>query len=161
MPQHPEACRGGGVSAGVPVGGAPGLEGVGWRSRQGRDGEIYIYIYILEGGGRITTQADHLHAQSPVHLEIYICVDPSAGPFGHAPWGVSPRARGDIGDTTGGRCPGACPEAQSRDFIDFQTTKSPKSHPGFQLGHPFSMVFWPCTDHPHTKNVPPSNFWHR
>ncbi|KAJ5482247.1 hypothetical protein N7475_001059 [Penicillium sp. IBT 31633x] len=58
----------------------------------------------------------------------------------------------------GGRCPGTCPEVITRDFIDFPTTKSPKSHPGFQLGHPFSMVFGSCTDPLHCKNVPPQQF---
>ena len=92
------------------------------------------------------------------HRERYIYINPYAPPKVEG-WDT-PGWRAPRG-TLGGPPPEARPKDPSRDFTNFQTAKSPKNpkcHSAFRKGGPLCMVFLSCTDHPHTKIVPRSNF---
>jgi hypothetical protein len=91
---------------------------------------------------------------------------PPWGKYRDFNWGVAGFGRGPfLGAGSAGELlqgegspPKPCPKGLSHDFITSKTTKSPKCHPGFGKSGPLCMVFLSCTDHPHTKIAPRSNF---
>ncbi len=119
----------------------------GWAGDLDRAGMV-IYIHSRAGGGSPRRPPTSTHNRLST-LKYISGVDPSAGPFGHAPWGVSPLARGVLGAPPGGDAP---EHARKSNHVTLSISKRPSPQKVTQDSNWATHLVW-CFDRARTTPI--------